>query len=119
MSDESHRVGSGNASREPWGGRFRSDTDATVERFTASIHFDRALARYDLRVSAAHARMLCDRKLISPEDLDALLGGLQQVEEEFESDTLPLDPALEDVHMHVEARLRELVGEPEIGRAHV
>ena len=117
MSDESHRVGSGNASRKPWGGRFRSDTDATVERFTASIHFDRALARYDLRVSAAHARMLCDRKLISPEDLDALLGGLAQVGDELENDALPLDPALEDVHMHVEARLRELVGEP-AGRLH-
>jgi len=117
MSDESQRVGSGNASRKPWGGRFHSETNATVERFTASIHFDRALARYDLRLSAAHARMLCDRKLLSAEDLEALLGGLQQVGEELEGGALTLDPALEDVHMHVEARLRELVGEA-AGRLH-
>jgi len=117
MSDESHRVGSGKASRKPWGGRFRSDTDTSVERFTASIHFDRALARYDLRLSTAHARMLCDQKLLSPEDLEALLSGLAQVGEEFEQDALTLDPSLEDVHMHVEARLRELVGEA-AGRLH-
>ena len=117
MSDESHRVGSRTASRKPWGGRFRSDTDAAVERFTASIHFDRALARYDVRLSAAHARMLCEQKLLSPEDLEALLQGLERVGEEIEGGVLPLDPALEDVHMHVEARLRELVGEA-AGRLH-
>ena len=59
-------------SRKLWGGRFEAATDAAVERFTASVHFDRALARYDLRLSRAHARMLEARKLIDPEDLAAL-----------------------------------------------
>jgi argininosuccinate lyase len=100
-----------------WGGRFQQATDPTVERFTASIHFDRALARHDLRLSAAHAQMLHQRELLSAEDERALQEGLAQIQLEIESDTFPFDPALEDIHMNVEARLRDLVGEA-AGRLH-
>jgi argininosuccinate lyase len=95
-----------------WGGRFEQATDAAVERFTASIHFDRALARYDLRVSKAHARMLERVGLISRKDEEALRSGLDRIAREIEDGTFPLDPALEDIHMNVEARLHDLVGAP-------
>jgi argininosuccinate lyase len=93
-----------------WGGRFEAATDAAVERFTASIDFDRALARYDLRVSSAHAAMLQRTGLISADDGAALQSGLERVAREIEDGTFPLDPALEDIHMNVEARLHTLVG---------
>ncbi len=96
--------------RKLWGGRFQGHTDAAVERFSASVHFDVALARYDLRVSAAHVRMLADQGLIETSDRDALLDGLAAVGREIESGELPLDPALEDIHTHIESRLRERIG---------
>ncbi|MEM7410072.1 MAG: argininosuccinate lyase [Myxococcota bacterium] len=105
------------AARKPWGGRFREDTNPAVERFSASVHFDRALARYDLRLSRAHAQMLRAQGLLSGEDLTALEGGLTRVGEEIEAGSFPFDPALEDIHMNVEARLREHVGEA-AGRLH-
>jgi len=108
---------SGGGARKPWGGRFRQDTDPTVERFSASVHFDRALARYDLRGSAAHARMLAARGLVPEDEVDALLRGLQEIGEEIERGEFRFDPALEDIHMNVEARLREKVG-PAAGRLH-
>ena len=103
--------------KKPWAGRFQEPTDPAVERFSASIHFDRALARYDIRASMAHARMLQGVGLISEPDLRALLGGLESVAAEIESGEFPLDPSLEDIHMNVEARLRTLVG-PAAGRLH-
>jgi argininosuccinate lyase len=106
------------AGREkPWGGRFGQDTDPAVERFTASVHFDRALARYDIRGSIAHARMLGRAGIIPPGDADALVAGLEEIASEVEAGTLPLDPRLEDIHMNVEARLRERIG-PVAGRLH-
>ena len=117
MSDESQRVGSKAAGRKPWGGRFASDTDPAVERFTASIHFDRALAQHDLRLSRAHAAMLHAQGLIDARDEEALQEGLDRVEAEIQDGSFPIDPALEDIHMHVEARLAELVGTP-AGRLH-
>jgi argininosuccinate lyase len=100
-----------------WGGRFSEDTDPSVERFSASVHFDRALARYDIRCSTAHAKMLRGAGLLSTEDEAALQGGLARVAAEIDSGEFPFDPALEDIHMNVEARLRELVG-PAAGRLH-
>jgi argininosuccinate lyase len=100
-----------------WGGRFAQATEAAVERFTASIHFDRALARYDLRVSRAHADMLERAGLIPAGDGEALRKGLEQIAREFEDGSFPLDPALEDIHMNIEARLHDLVGAP-AGRLH-
>jgi argininosuccinate lyase len=103
--------------KKPWGGRFEAPTDPAVERFTASVDFDRALARYDIRGSIAHARMLGSAGLLEPGDADALVAGLERVALEIERGQLVFDPRLEDVHMNVEARLRELIG-PLAGRLH-
>lgn len=102
---------------KPWGGRFREPTNPAVERFTASIDFDRALARYDIRVSMAHARMLRQTGLVSEPEERSLLKGLETLAEEVESGRLALDPGLEDIHMNLEARLRERIG-PDAGRLH-
>jgi len=102
---------------KPWAGRFQERTSPAVERFTASIHFDRALARYDLRVSIAHARMLRRTGLVSKSEGRALIEGLEAIAAEIESGDFPFDPALEDIHMNVEARLRDRIG-PDAGRLH-
>jgi argininosuccinate lyase len=120
MSDAADRdprgAGTG-APRKPWGGRFRQDTDPAVERFSASVHFDRALARYDIQGSLAHAHMLRRAGLLSAEDEAAIVAGLERIGAELEAGELRLDPALEDIHMGVEARLHELVGAA-AGRLH-
>jgi len=100
-----------------WGGRFSAQTDPTVERFSASVHFDRALARYDIRGSIAHARMLGAQGLVPPADVETLVAGLEKIASEITAGDFPFDPALEDIHMNIEARLREQVG-PVAGRLH-
>lgn len=105
------------SSRKPWGGRFSEVTDAAVERFSASVHFDRALARYDLRGSIAHATMLGETGVIPAGDARELVRGLEAIRDEIEAGSFPFDPALEDVHMNIEARLRERIG-PVAGKLH-
>jgi argininosuccinate lyase len=100
-----------------WGGRFREPTHPTVERFSASIGFDRALARYDIRGSLAHAQMLGKTGLIPAADAAALVRGLEEILREIEDGRFPFDPKLEDIHMNVEARLRDRIG-PVAGRLH-
>ncbi len=100
-----------------WGGRFSASTDPTVERFSASIHFDRALARYDIRGSIAHARMLGDQGIVPEPEVETLIAGLEKIAAEIEAGDFPFDTSLEDIHMNVEARLREQVG-PVAGRLH-
>src|ERR1700741_2419840 len=102
---------------KPWGGRFRQDTDPNVERSSASIDFDRALARYDLQLALAHAEMLGSVGLLSAEDVAALRRGLAEIAEEIEAGRCPFDPSLEDIHMNVEARLRDRIGAAS-GRLH-
>jgi argininosuccinate lyase len=103
--------------RKPWGGRFDEATDAKVERFSESVSFDQALARYDIRGSIAHVRMLGSIGLISASDVDALVQGLESLDQEIEAGEFRFDPALEDVHMNIEARLRERLGSV-AGRIH-
>ncbi|HTY19229.1 MAG TPA: argininosuccinate lyase [Myxococcota bacterium] len=97
-------------SDKPWGGRFSEATDPAVERFTASVHFDRALARHDVRGSIAHARMLGHTGVIPKADAETLVEGLTAIAGEIEAGSLVFDPRLEDVHTNIEARLRERVG---------
>jgi len=111
-------AGAGGPSGKLWGGRFEGPTDAGVERFTASIHFDQALARFDLRGSTAHTQMLASIGLISAEDERALVEGMAEIAAQIESGSFPFDPALEDIHMNVESRLREIVGVDIAGRLH-
>ena len=95
-----------------WGGRFSGDTDAMVEAFTASEHFDRRLAQYDIAGSRAHALMLQSCGIISEADGQAIIGGLDSIMQEISADRFQWSAALEDVHMNIEARLTELVGDP-------
>ena len=90
-----------------WGGRFREPTHPSVERFSASIGFDRALARYDIRGSLAHAQMLGATGLIPEADARAIVAGLEEIGREIEAGRFPFDEKLEDIHMNVEARLRD------------
>ena len=105
------------ANKKPWGGRFDEATNPAVERFSASVHFDRALAGYDIRGSIAHARMLGRSGIISEADVEVLVSGLADIQTELDAGEFPFDASLEDIHMNIEARLRNQVGEV-AGRLH-
>ena len=92
-------------------GRFSEPTDDFVARFTASVGFDRRLYRYDIAGSIAHARMLAKIGVLTDDERDAIVGGLETIRAEIESGAFEWSDALEDIHMHIEARLTELVGE--------
>src|SRR5258708_4484354 len=94
------------------GARFQGGMDPAAAALNASVDFDRRLLRDDVRGSQAQARMLAAVGLISPADADAIVAGLDAAAQEFDSGARKLDPLLEDVHMNVEGRLIELVGEP-------
>ena len=100
-----------------WGGRFSASPSALMEAINASIGFDRRMAAQDIEGSIAHSAMLSERGIISPADREAIHGGLRQVLEEIEGGTFEFSTALEDIHMNVESRLKELIGEP-AGRLH-
>jgi len=100
-----------------WGGRFAMSPAEVMEEINASIGFDKALAPQDIRASKAHAAMLAARGIISKEDCKRISAGLDRVLEEIEAGKFAFSRALEDVHMNVESRLEELIGEP-AGRLH-
>jgi len=105
------------SANELWGGRFAKGPAEIMERINASIDFDRRLYRQDITGSMAHSSMLMDQGIISREDGEKIQEGLQTILREIEAGNFKTDPALEDIHMHVEARLRELIGDP-AGRLH-
>ena len=94
----------------PWGGRFGEAPDALMERFNASIGFDRKLLEVDIAGSAAYARGLEHAGIISTEERTQIEVGLEKVRQEFAQPDCDLPAALEDIHMAVEKRLTELVG---------
>ena len=98
--------------KEPWSGRFAEPVTALVQRFTASVSFDRRLAAFDIEASVAHARMLHAVGIIGKTDLAAIEKGLAQIRSEIEAGAFPWSDAHEDVHLNIERRLIELVGEP-------
>ncbi|MEJ2107623.1 MAG: argininosuccinate lyase [Acidiferrobacteraceae bacterium] len=97
--------------KKPWGGRFDAPTDSLVEEFTASIGFDKRLYRYDIRGSIAHATMLAAVGVLTAKERGAIVEGLQQIEREIESGQFAWSVELEDVHMNIEARLIDRVGD--------
>ncbi|HTO68704.1 MAG TPA: argininosuccinate lyase [Myxococcota bacterium] len=113
MADKKPQSGS----PKTWGGRFEKSTDSAMERFSASVHVDGKLFREDVRGSIAHARMLGRQGIITSDESEQLVKGLEQIGQELESGGFVLDPALEDVHTNVERRLFELVG-PVAGKLH-
>lgn len=97
--------------------RFSSEPHAVMERINASIDFDQRLYAHDIAASRAHCNMLIAQDIIPKEDGHKILNGLTQIEEEIVKGEFAFTPALEDIHMHVEARLTEIVGEAG-GRLH-
>jgi len=94
-----------------WGGRFSEPTDAFVEAFTASVEFDQRMYRQDIQGSRAHAQMLTRVGVLSQADCDVILQGLDQVEKEIETGDFEWSVSREDLHMNIEARLTEIVGD--------
>ncbi len=96
---------------KPWSGRFARPTDSAVEAFTASIDVDRRLYAYDIAGSIAHARMLAHVKVLSEKECDTIVGGLESIRTEIEAGKFSWESRLEDVHMNIEARLIDQIGE--------
>ncbi|OOY24332.1 argininosuccinate lyase [Thioclava sediminum] len=114
MTDQTDENKSSNAM---WGGRFAAGPDAIMEAINASIGYDQRLYAQDIRGSRAHAAMLAAQGIISDKDAEAIGEGLLTVLSEIEAGGFPFSTALEDIHMNVEARLKEVIGEP-AGRLH-
>ncbi|WP_372884287.1 argininosuccinate lyase [Shimia sp.] len=104
-------------SNQMWGGRFAAGPDAIMEAINASIGFDQRMAAQDIAGSRAHAAMLAKSGIVTDSDAEAIREGLLAVLSEIESGNFQFSTALEDIHMNVEARLKEIIGEP-AGRLH-
>ncbi|MEZ5569631.1 MAG: argininosuccinate lyase [Halioglobus sp.] len=102
--------GNGRSASKLWGGRFSEATDAFVQRFTASVNFDRRMASQDIAGSLAHAKMLQAAQVLSAEEFADIERGLAQISLEIDQGEFPWSIELEDVHMNIEARLTELIG---------
>ena len=100
-----------------WGGRFQAGPDAIMEEINASIGFDKRLFAQDIAGSKAHAAMLAKQGIISKTDAADIRRGLDQIEAEIEAGSFNFSRALEDIHLNVESRLKELIG-PSAGRLH-
>lgn len=93
-----------------WGGRFAEGTANIVEAFTSSIDFDSRLFQQDINGSIAHSKMLVKAGILTAEEADTIISGLEQIRKEFEHGEMEFQDSLEDVHMHIESRLVELIG---------
>ncbi len=96
---------------KPWAGRFTEPTDAFVEAFTASVGFDQRLYRHDIEGSRAHAQMLTHIGVLTQAECDSILSGLDKVAAEIAAGEFQWSVSLEDVHMNIEARLTQLIGD--------
>jgi argininosuccinate lyase len=94
-----------------WSGRFENDTDKLVEEFNASIGFDYKLYEYDIQGSIAHAKMLAKCDIISETDKDKIVAGLKEILAEIEAEQFEFSVELEDIHMNIEHKLTEKIGE--------
>lgn len=105
------------SANQMWGGRFAEGPDAIMQAINASIGFDRRLYAQDIAGSRAHAAMLAAQGILTPSDAEAIGKGLLTVLSEIETGNFPFRVELEDIHMNVEARLKDIIGEP-AGRLH-
>jgi argininosuccinate lyase len=97
--------------KKPWGGRFTQETDELTEEFTASISFDKRLYRYDISGSIAHCESLAKAGIISTDEKGKIIQALKEIEGEIEKGEFSFSTQLEDIHMHIEQRLLEKIGE--------
>ena len=100
-----------------WGGRFDDSPSEIMEQINASIDFDRRMYAQDITASKAHAAMLVKQKIISNEDGVKIKEGLEQIQNEIENGTFEFSVSLEDIHMNIESRLKEIIGDV-AGRLH-
>ena len=105
------------AANQMWGGRFAEGPDAIMTAINASIGFDHRLYRQDIAGSIAHARMLAQSGILTEADRDQIVRGLNDVLAEIEGNRFTFSRSLEDIHMNVESRLKELIGDA-AGRLH-
>jgi argininosuccinate lyase len=96
---------------EAWSARFSEPVSDLVKRYTASVFFDKRLAEVDIQGSLAHAEMLAHQRIIKPQDLADIQRGLQQIQQEIAAGKFEWLLDLEDVHLNIEARLTQLVGD--------
>jgi len=92
---------------QSWGGRFSEPTDEFVKIFGASVFFDKILAPYDIQGSIAHATMLSEVGILTVDEKDQIIEGLNQISDEINTGEFEWSVALEDVHMNIESRLTE------------
>jgi len=104
-------------SNRMWGGRFGGKPDDIMEEINASIGFDQRLASQDIAGSRAHCTMLMDQGILTQSDGQGILDGLSQIEQEIAEGKLAFSRALEDIHMNIESRLKDLIGDA-AGRLH-
>ena len=97
--------------KKPWQGRFSGETDKFVESFTSSIAFDNRLYEYDIQGSVAHSKMLNSIGILSDIELKEILTALEKVKEKIESGKVSWRDSLEDIHMHIEHELIEMIGD--------
>ncbi len=104
-------------SSQIWGGRFAAGPSAIMQRINASIDFDKRLYAQDIEGSKAHCAMLVKTGILSDSDGEAILAGLEQIRQEIAGGRFEFKQSLEDIHMNVEGRLAELIGDA-AGRLH-
>lgn len=94
-----------------WGGRFSRKTDELVEKFNASIDVDKRLYECDIQGSIAHLKMMAKQSIISSDEADALIKGLEKVQKKIENNEIEFSAGLEDIHMHIEHALGKAAGD--------
>jgi argininosuccinate lyase len=110
QSDHPNGLSADPASHTLWGGRFSEPTDAFVQRFTASVNFDRRMYNQDINGSIAHARMLEKAGILSADERQAIVDGLEAIRVEIREGRFNWSVALEDVHMNIESELTRRIG---------
>ncbi len=97
--------------KKPWGGRFKKDTHKIAEKFSASVDFDKRLYREDIEGSIAHVTMLAENSIILKSEAEKIIKGLRLIEKEIDSGKFPFREEFEDIHLNIEKRLIEKIGE--------
>ena len=94
-----------------WGGRFSSSSNKSMEEFNSSVQFDKKLYKQDIEASIVHAEMLCKQKIISEKDFKLIKTGLNKIKTEISNNNFTFSIKLEDIHMNIENRLVDLIGD--------
>ncbi len=94
-----------------WSGRFSENASSLLDQFNASLNFDKKLYEYDIKGSLAHAKMLNAQGILTDQEYQDIVKGMQQVLKEIESDEFVFDISDEDIHMAIEKRLTQLIGD--------